>query len=165
MKKSFLKKVGGRNGLKDNIREFINLLDKKGNTDRTIIIASVWHRILKEFRRQSNKNYLKTNLSWIEIINLGFFGEAPENTVLETTYSKMFSSERMIENMRQSGSATYVFLTGFPPIPSLEGTPIDENKFFEILDRGVDGIMTDRPQYVRTLMEKWLLKEMEIIDK
>jgi glycerophosphoryl diester phosphodiesterase len=157
MKESFSKRLGGRAGLKENISEFIKILDE-GRGDRTIIIASARHRILKEFRKQSNENYPITNLSWLEILKLRFFGKVPEYRVLETTYNKMFSSERMIEEVRKSGGATYVFLTPFLWIPSIDANLADEKTIFDILDRGVDGIMTDRPRYIRTIMEKWLMK-------
>ena len=160
MKESFTKHVGGRDGLKENIREFLNILNK-GRGNRTIIIASARHRILKEFRRQSNENYPITNLSWLEILKLRVFDKVPEYRVLETSYDKMYSSERMIEEMRKSGGATYVFLTPFLWIPSIDAKLVDEKTIFDILDRGVDGIMTDRPKYIRTIMEKWLIMRNE----
>ena len=161
MKESFTRQVPGRGGLTENIREFIKILDE-GRGNRTIIIASARHGILKEFRKQNKDDYPITNLSWLEILKLCVFGKVPEHRVLETTYDKMYSSERMIEEMHKSGGATYVFLTRFLWIPSIDAELADETTtekaIFDILDRGVDGIMTDRPKYIRTIMEKWLMK-------
>jgi glycerophosphoryl diester phosphodiesterase len=160
MKESFTKRLGGRDGLEENIKEFLNILDR-GKGNRTIIIASARHRILKEFRKQSNANYPITNLSWLEVLKLRYFGNAPEYRVLETTYDKKFSSKRMIEKMRQAGGATYVFLTPFMWMPAIDADLADEEEIFEILDRGVDGIMTDRPKNIRIIMEKWLNKKID----
>lgn len=78
-----------------------------------------------------------------------------ENRVLETTYFPLFSTSIVLNKVRNSGSSSYVFLTGFGPIPSIDNEP-DEKAIFKILDKGVDGIMTDRPKRIREIVENWL---------
>ena len=55
--------------------------------------------------------------------------------------------------------AVHVFLTAFtklaPAIDADDGRPT-EAELFEVLDRGVDGVMTDRPGRVRDLINAWL---------
>ena len=78
-----------------------------------------------------------------------------ENRVLETSYFPLFSISQIINKVNIAGSYTYVFLTGFGTIPSIDTDP-DEKEIFKILNRGVDGIMTDRPKRIREIVEKWL---------
>lgn len=72
----------------------------------------------------------------------------------------------MIKKTHAKNGSTFVFLTGFGPLQkSLEKTMTNEvrDEIFNILDRGVDGIMTDRPECVRNVIDLWLLqKESEI---
>ena len=117
-------------------------------------MASARHRILKEFRRQDPKTY-PTNLSWFEHLTLPFEKKILENRVFETTHVKYVSSRRIIEKVRKLGGSTYVFLTYLWPFPAID-VDLSEKNIFEILDRGVDGIMTDRPRCVRKIMDKWI---------
>jgi glycerophosphoryl diester phosphodiesterase len=43
-----------------------------------------------------------------------------------------------------------------PLFPALDEHEPSERDIFEILDRGVDGIMTDRPKSVRDIMDRWI---------
>jgi len=154
LKESFKKNLGGHNGLSDNIAKFIEILDA-GKHKRDIIVASVSHSIIEEFRNQSNERYV-TNLSWWEYLKLYFTKPNLRNRVLETVYHKFISSEILINRVRRLGGSTYVFLTKFGPFPSIDINPKKhELKIMQILDRGVDGIMTGSPKKVLTIIETW----------
>ena len=63
-----------------------------------------------------------------------------------------------VDQVREAGGGCYIFLTAIPLVSALDaqkGQPTAEASF-EILDRGVDGIMTDRPARVRQLMDEWI---------
>jgi hypothetical protein len=50
-----------------------------------------------------------------------------------------------------------VFLSAVPFVRALDtadGSP-EQKALFEILERGVDGVITDRPQRVRQLLDVW----------
>ena len=155
MKGSFKKKISNGNGLEDNVHGFLKILEQ-GQGERTIVVVSAQHKIIKEFRRQGGERY-PTNLSWLEQIYLRFSNKCLQNRVLETTYGKNFASRATIEKVRRLGGSTYVFLTKFGPIPAIDKHPsVERDRIFEILDRGVDGIMTDRPQKLRQIIDEWL---------
>jgi glycerophosphoryl diester phosphodiesterase len=158
-KESFKKNLGSLNGLSGNISEFVRILDA-GKYDRNIIVASVSHAIITEFRKQSNERYV-TNLSWVEWPQLYITSPNLHNRVLETVYVEFFSSQFLINKVRRLGGSTYVFLTEFWLIPSIDVTP-DNSKLVKILDRGVDGIMTDNPSKVREIINTW--KQMRCSD-
>jgi glycerophosphoryl diester phosphodiesterase len=158
MKGSFKKKISNGNGLEDNVRGFLEVLEQ-GRGERTIVVASAQHKIIKEFRRQSQELY-PTNLSWLEQIYLRFSSKCLQNRVLETTYGKSFASRGIIEKVSRLGGSTYVFITKFGPIPALDKeASVDKYRIFKILDRGADGIMTDRPQELRQIIDEWIIKE------
>ena len=140
-------------GLDDNIDRFLKILNRyKGN--RKIIVASIHSKILKKFRAISADAFI-TNLTLGEQMGLVHGDISLENRVLETSYFPLFSISQIINKVNIAGSSTYLFLTGFGPIPSIDTDP-DEKEIFKILNRGVDGIMTDRPKRIREIVEKWL---------
>jgi hypothetical protein len=81
-----------------------------------------------------------------------------KDRVLETSYHRLLSSKRLVEKVRNSGGSTFVFLTEF----GLLLTSVDKNlvkkDIFALLDRGVDGIMKDRPMRLRQILDKWIEK-------
>ena len=155
MKGSFKRKINSGNGLEDNIREFLRILDTD-NGRRTIVVVSARHKLIKEFRRQSRERY-PTNLSPLEQIYLRFSNGCLSNRVLETPYGKTYAPRSIIEKVQRLGGSTYVFLTRFGPVQAIDNRPsIDRQQIFEILDRGVDGIMTDRPAAMRKIIDVWV---------
>ena len=52
----------------------------------------------------------------------------------------------------------HVFITHFACVPGLDEEPgrVTQEEIDELLERGIDGIMTDRPCEVRALMDDWL---------
>jgi len=156
MKKSFKRKINDtdRKGLKDNIRAFTEILNNDPN-NRTIVVVSVHDDYIDEFRDISDNKY-PTGLSIQEQLYLLFFKMKMKNRALETTYDSTYSGVKTIEKVREAGGSTFVFLTGFGPIlPAIDKKIPSEEKIFKILDRGVDGIMTDRPASIRQIVDRW----------
>jgi glycerophosphoryl diester phosphodiesterase len=161
LKKSFLKKLGGREGLEDNIKEFLKILEEYGG-NRTIIITSANGRILKAFRKINNEKY-HTTLTVAEQFAIKFFNTSYHKPIVETTYVNFWTNRFLVETVHAQGGEIYVFITGFGPIPAIDkdlNNESSEIKIYEILDRGVDGIMTDRPKQVRQIMCRWLKKKL-----
>ena len=80
-----------------------------------------------------------------------------EKRSLQTIHRDWATSERLIRKVRAAKGAVHVFLSNFPLTPGLD---VEENHptyedLKAILDRGVDGIMTDRPAHVRQLIDCW----------
>lgn len=156
MKSTFKKALGKRDGLSDNIAAFRRILvDGRGN--RTVVVASADACILKAFRAADDGRF-PTNLAFCEQLSLKFASPSLENRVLETTYLGFFSGAGMVEKVHGQGRAVYVFITGFGPVCALDRC-LEDEALFEILDRGVDGIMTDRPLAVRDAMHRWLKRK------
>jgi glycerophosphoryl diester phosphodiesterase len=153
MKGSFENKTEKSTGLDDNIDRFLNILNQHKGT-RKIIIASRHTKILKKFRDKAKGAFI-TNLSLGEQMGLVHGNILLKNRVLETSYFPLFSTSLIVDKVRKSGSSTYVFLTGFGPIPSIDIEP-DETAIINVLERGVDGIMTDKPKRIREIVEEWL---------
>jgi hypothetical protein len=110
---------------------------------------------IEEFR-EINDNKYPTGLSIQEQLFLLFFKMDMQDRALETTYDSTYSGKKTIEKVRQAGGSTFVFLTGFGPfLPAIDDEIPSAAKIFKILDRGVDGIMTDRPISVRKIIDSW----------
>ena len=76
----------------------------------------------------------------------------------ETSHAVL--SQDLVCEVRKHDGALYVFLTGISGICGLEGIDHLEpgelkEPLFEMLDRGVDGIMTDYPKKVSKLLQEW----------
>jgi glycerophosphoryl diester phosphodiesterase len=163
MKESFKYKLGGRNSIEDNVKAFRKILDE-GKNDRPIVVASLYKSVLKVFRKTLREvdgpNYI-TVLSPFEYISfsMGLFSDPQDSHVLEVNYDVW---ESTIARAREKQWETYVFLTGFSflskPLDRERDEPFameqDKELYYSIsklLNRGVDGIMTDRPKLVRDL--------------
>jgi glycerophosphoryl diester phosphodiesterase len=156
IKESFNRHINGndRKGLKDNIRAFSDILNADvGN--RIKVVVSSNDEYIGEFRKQNSEKY-PTGLSTKEQLFLQVLGMKMKNRALETIHSGLFTTRRIINQVREADGATFVFLTEFGPFPALDSKVPSEKDIFEILDRGVDGIMTDRPKSVRDIMDRWI---------
>ena len=157
IKESFNRHINDhdRKGLKDNIRAFSDILNADvGN--RVKVVVSSNDSYIDEFRDQNGEKY-PTGLSTKEQLILHFLGMKMENRALETVHSRLFTTREVVERVRDAGGATFVFLTEFGPLfPAIDEHEPSEKDIFEILDRGVDGIMTDRPKSVRDIMDRWI---------
>jgi glycerophosphoryl diester phosphodiesterase len=157
MKKSFKRKINdtNRRGLKDNIKTFTDILNNDLGS-RVKVVVSVHDDYIDEFRKLNGDKF-PTGLSVKEQLTLQFFDMDMKNRALETSYDKHLSSEIIIEKVREAGGATFVFLTGFGfLLPAIDDEIPNYEAISEILDRGVDGIMTDRPETVRMIMNRWI---------
>lgn len=157
IKESFNRHINDadRKGLKNNIRAFSDILDADAG-NRVKVVVSAIDEYIDEFRKQNGEKH-PTGLSTKEQLILHFLGMKMKNRAFETVHSRLFTSREIIERVRKQGGATFVFLTEFGPLfPALDKHEPSEKDIFEILDRGVDGIMTDRPKSVRVLMDRWI---------
>jgi len=155
LKKSFKRKVNdtSRKGLKDNLRVFMDILENA--SDRKILVVSASDNRIDEFREISGDKY-PTGLSIKEQMCFWFYSLNMKNRALETSHDENLSSTSIVRKVRRAGGSTFVFLTGFGWLwPSIDRNPKQE-EIFEILDRGVDGVMTDRPQQVRQFIDDWV---------
>jgi glycerophosphoryl diester phosphodiesterase len=157
IKESFNRHINGndRKGLKDNIRVFSDILNADVGNRIKVVVSSI-DNYIDEFREQNGEKY-PTGLSTKEQLILHFLGMKMKNRAFETVHSRMFTTREIIERVREAEGATFVFLTEFGPLfPALDEHEPSEKDIFEILDRGVDGIMTDRPKSVRDIMDRWI---------
>jgi glycerophosphoryl diester phosphodiesterase len=157
LKESFKRHINGddRKGLKDNIRVFSDIL-KADPGNRVKVVVSAIDEYIDEFREQNGKIY-PTGLSTKEQLMLHAIGLKMKNRALETTHSRLLTTREIVDRVREAGGATFVFLTEFGPfLPAIDKKVPSKKDIFEILDRGVDGIMTDRPRSVRDLMDRWI---------
>lgn len=157
IKESFNRHINDadRKGLKDNIRAFSDILHADGSNRIKVVVSSI-DNYIDEFREQNGERY-PTGLSTKEQLILHFLGMKMKNRAMETVHSRLFTTPKIINQVREEGGATFVFLTEFGPLfPALDEHEPSEKDIFEILDRGVDGIMTDRPKSVREIMDRWI---------
>jgi len=157
MKKSFKRKINetSRRGLRDNVRVFSRILKRDPGSPRPIAVVSAYDDYIDEFRELNGERF-PTGLSVQEQLMLLLFGKNMKNRALETSYSSLLSGKNIIDKVRETGGSTYVFLTGFGPLlPAIDDEIPADKEIFEILDRGVDGIMTDRPESLREIIKRW----------
>ncbi len=155
IKKSFFRKIDnvGRKGLRQNIEAFSKILDSDPG-QRTKVVVSASDECIDTFREVTGGRYW-TGLSVKEQLLLRFSALDMNRRVLETSYSRFLSGKRLVQKVRDAGSSTFVFLTEFGfPLPAIDEDP-QEEEIFEVLNRGVDGIMTDRPARLREILDRW----------
>jgi glycerophosphoryl diester phosphodiesterase len=160
-----------------DVARLVGILDRQ-RRQRTILVVSLSEALMDEFRRQTRNHDrpYAMGLSMLGVLTSfakaslpfrdGLTGLFPflrnrnlRNVALQTSHDAKLSPPRVIQDVQAAGGAVHVFLTEFRPIAE----PIDEEKghptedeLFAVLDRGVDGIMTDRPKDVRQLMDRWI---------
>ncbi len=161
MKKSFKRQINTstRKGLKDNIEAFIQILKSDPSPDRKKLVVSAVGDYIEEYRALAGDKCL-TGVSPSELLALQFKDIDMSCRAFEAPHSYLASSREVIERVRRCKGSTFVFLTEFGPLlPAIDDRPeIPKEKIFYILDRGVDGIMTDRPLAVRRIMDEWIRK-------
>ena len=153
--------------LKNNVDRFLHIVDQ-GRNDRPIVVVSAKKGIIREFRKQDaerqpegissaelDKRLYPTNLTGLEQLEFIFLGREMKRRADETSYPGFLSGRKVVDRVKKCGGATYVFITAFGPFRSLDKNIPDREKIVSILDRGVDGIMTDRPKSVREIIEDW----------
>jgi glycerophosphoryl diester phosphodiesterase len=148
-----------------HLDRFIGIV-RANHPDRVKVVASNLNgRLLADFRRKT-RGQIATNVAFVRaaydrvLASFGALGR--KNLVgfaMELPHARWILPVGFIEQVRQAGGSTYAFITGFGPI--VKGIDIEPDSpgagpLFEILDRGVDGIMTDRPRTVRCLMDEWI---------
>lgn len=159
IKESFNRKINeaDRKGLKDNLRAFSEILSSD-TSSRPIAVVSATENHIHEFRKLNGDRF-PTGLSTQEqlILLLPMPAFTMKNRALETTHNQLVSNKAMVAKVRESGGSTFVFLTEFGSwLPAIDERIPSEEEIFAILDRGVDGIMTDRPQALREMMDQWI---------
>ncbi|MDF1666662.1 MAG: glycerophosphodiester phosphodiesterase family protein [Planctomycetota bacterium] len=144
----------------------VRLLDKLSK-ERVLVLACVTHGVLKAFRKAC-KNRYRTNMSAREILQLqvgsriGAKLKGLRGRVLETPYNKSLASKTVINKVHSLGGQVYVFITGFVASRALDTTAegLKYKDIAELLNRGVDGIITDRPMLVRGYIDRWKREQM-----
>jgi glycerophosphoryl diester phosphodiesterase len=157
MKESFKRHINDsdRKGLKHNIAAFSDILNVDAGNRIKVVVSST-DEYIDEFRKQNGETY-PTGLSTKEQLILHLLPMKMKNRALETVHSRLFTTRELVERVREAGGATFVFLTEFGLLfPALDEHEPSETDIFEILDRGVDGLMTDRPKSVRDIMDRWI---------
>jgi glycerophosphoryl diester phosphodiesterase len=157
LKESFKRHINGndRKGLKDNIRAFSDFLNADAGSRIKVVVSAI-DEYIDEFREQNGKAY-PTGLSTKEQLILHTIGMKMKNRALETTHSRLVTTREIVDRVREAGGTTFVFLTEFGSfLPAIDKQVPSRKDIFEILDRGVDGIMTDRPKSVRDIMDRWI---------
>ena len=147
-----------------DIGELVELLDRH-RYRRTILVVSLNPIIIEAFRMRSGNRYptgfslLGVGAAWLgDKLPFNPLPHMEHGRALQTTYHPYFTPSRLILDVQARNGAVHVFLTAFteiaPAIDAQEGRPTQE-ELFEVLNRGVDGIMTDRPERVRGLIDAW----------
>jgi glycerophosphoryl diester phosphodiesterase len=155
MKKTFQDPTGreGR-GVRKNVEAFTRVLES-GLHGRTIVVASSSDRCLQTFRALNGSRY-PTCLSVREQLLLPFVRMDMRNRCLETSHHWVASRKGVVRRVRGLGGSTFVFLSAFTVLlPAIDWEDVREQEIVRILERGVDGIMTDRPKRVRPIIDRW----------
>jgi glycerophosphoryl diester phosphodiesterase len=141
-----------------HVSELIGMLQPEFDAGRTINVVSQSLDLLREYRIRTQSKL--TGLSSCEVFSLFVKYKLnlplPDLTskALQTTHLKYFTSAGLIQMVKEKGGAVHVFLNGWFPLDQ-DKDKLTEEAIFELLDRGVDGIMTDRPSLVRPLIDQW----------
>lgn len=147
-----------------DIHEVLRILDSSPmcpSGEREVLVASFRADLIDGVRSQSVGRYA-TNQPAMWAVGkaircfLPLEIEPMRNEALQTSWHWFLSCEPLVNDVREAGGATHVFLTGllFEGLDA-DATDLRQDAIDAILDRGVDGIMTDRPGAVFPLLEDW----------
>lgn len=149
---------------RDDLKKFLELIDQNRN-QRTILVVSLEPKLIKHFRKLSQDRYptgrslLGVIRTWAaELLDFIYLSDMKKGRALQTSYHRKLTPESLIRNVQERKGAVHVFLTTFTRfIPAIDAQVCrpEKKELFEILDRGVDGVMTDRPERVRVLIDDW----------
>ena len=145
------------------IQDLINILERK-SAKRKIVFALGNPFILKRFRQL---NTYPTSFSIIGSLLFkvpGVLYLAPrlvsfERRAFQTSHR--FLTAGVVKRMQKLNVPVHVFITTFFGLKGLDAATSgpDREALFKILDLGVDGIMTDRPKRVVTMVKDWLMRQ------
>ena len=149
---------------RNDLKKFLELIDRNRN-HRTILVVSLEPKLIKHFRKLSQDRYptgrslLGVIRTWaVDLLDFIYLSDMKKGRALQTSYHRKLTPESLIRNVQERKGAVHVFLTTFTRlIPAIDAQVFRPAKkeLFEILDRGVDGVMTDRPERVRALIDDW----------
>jgi glycerophosphoryl diester phosphodiesterase len=149
----------------EDLDTLIRILDAdQDRRTRELLVVTTNHGLIKRFREKtrerSGKRYA-TGFSAREVVAarlkaLAFLPQSDcENRSLQSTHSSALSPRRLIEAVQKKKGAVHLFLTKFGPMGAIDakdGEPTPA-QLRPLVERGVDGIMTDRPVQVRRVLE------------
>lgn len=154
-----------------HLSNLVKLLDLQAK-NRVLVLACVTHRLLKAFRKVCGNRY-RTNMSALEVMQLqvgarmGAKLKGLRGRVLEAPNNKTLTSKSVIEKVHSLGGRVYVFITAFVASSALDKTAskLKYKDIAEILNRGVDGIITDRPVLLRAHLDRWKKEQTKSTSK
>ncbi len=149
---------------RDDLKDLVALLDRHRN-QRIILVVCLNPIMIEAFRHQCDErqptgfSLLGAGAAWLgEFLPFNPFPHMKHGRALQTTYHPRFTPPGLIREVQARNGAVHVFLTAFTKLaPAIDAAPErpKREELSEILDRGVDGVMTDRPAWVRGLIDAW----------
>lgn len=138
---------------------------------RTVLVVSQSRELLARYRDLARTKYpgetFPTGLAAREVLAARLRSSLPlldvgpmQGRALQTTHHAALTPRSFVRAVQARGGAVHLFITGFGPLGALDAQPgqPSEAELFPLLERGVDGIMTDRPAAVRPLLDAWQRK-------
>ena len=172
------RKVAGMPGRYPYLQRVLDILNEHSPPDTTVVVASASNRILSRFRCIQDNAY-KTNLSIREQIAYSeYFAPAHVRAIgalldlfvakeMEDLSGHAFQTagalvtERLVREVHDHNGGIYAFLTAFPFLPELEpsdGAGVGSEEYTsavqDLINKGVDGVMTDYPSIVSRILRK-----------
>ena len=146
-KDTFLKKDGlGPDG---KVKALLKLLAEHAEP---IVISSQSRQLLRLVQEHSR---YPTGLStWRALGVLLGLDIDVDKRAYQVPWFPLATPRKLIRRIKEEGGAVHVFITGPVALDRKEGSP-EKETLFRLLDRGVDGVMTDRPSRVRHLIDQW----------
>jgi hypothetical protein len=74
------------------------------------------------------------------------------NRALQSSYAQQLTPIRLIDEVKRTGGSVHLFLNDTWVLADALDADLEtptRDQLFALLDRGVDGVMTDRPGWVR----------------
>ena len=138
----------------EHLKKLLKLVDKHSE-NRTIILASMNRRRLVKLRNLMKEQSIchPTNLAISELLAWTVRGWSLANRAYETFQAQ--ATKKLVQKVHRAGGSFYVFITGRLVGIEHKSPKALKKRLFELLDMGVDGIMTDYPKKVGALMREW----------
>ena len=148
----------------DHVERLVKVIDAH-HGDRPILVVSQSRSLIERFRDLSKRRY-PTGLSISEVARAfakaalpGLKNRGLDAHALQSSHAWHLTPGFLVEDAQDAGAAVHVFLNKTSilagALDESAGTPTQE-QISNLLDRGVDGIMTDRPGRVRGLIDFWI---------
>lgn len=148
----------------EHVADLVGIIGNAPGRERRILVVAASHGVVARLEKAlAGSERFLLGFSALQVFGsvvkaaLPFVSSGTKGRALQTSYFAPLCSRRLIRKVHANGGAVHAFITPFFFIPGLDEVEnnLKREAILAVLERGVDGIMTDRPREVRPVLDEW----------